>query len=109
MSSLSQEVCARGPPPRGIRWLIVWEAPWKLPEPGCQLLPSPPPQMHHGWEGEGPGSAQQVPPTPSHTPSRLPLPTRQLKCPTGRQGTKLCFVSKITPDAKVIFLPDPRG
>lgn len=38
---------------RGIRWLIVREAPWELPELGCQLLPCPPPQIHHSGGGAG--------------------------------------------------------
>lgn len=102
------ELCVR----RGIRWLIVREAPWKLPETRYQLLPGPPPQTHHSGGGVGAGLAQQSPlpaPPPTGTPSGLPLPTRQLKCPMGPQGTKRSLVPKITPDAKVIFQPGPGG
>lgn len=105
-------VCTQGLPRRGIRWLIVREAPWKLPETRCQLLPGPPPQTHHSGGGVGAGLAQQSPlpaPPPTGTPSGLPLPTRQLKCPMGPQGTKRSLVPKITPDAKVIFQPGPGG
>lgn len=102
------ELCVR----RGIRWLIVREAPWKLPETRYQLLPGPPPQTHLSGGGVGAGLAQQSPlpaPPPTGTPSGLPLPTRQLKCPMGPQGTKRSLVPKITPDAKVIFQPGPGG
>lgn len=102
-------VCIR-PPAEGIRWLIVQEAPWKLPEPGCQLLPALLPRRTTAGEGWGWGLLSRTPcPTPTSTPSGLPLSTRQLPCPISPQGTKRSAVPKITPDAKVIFQPGPRG
>lgn len=65
---------------RGVRRLIVLEATGKIPEPGCQLLPTS--QMHHSGDGPGAGSAQLRPyPTlsqdprwaaPCHTAAQMP-------------------------------------
>ena len=101
------ELCVR----RGIRWLIVREAPWKLPETRYQLLPGPPPQTHHSGGGVGAGLAQQSPlpaPPPTGTPSGLPLPTRQLKCPMGPQGTKRSLFPKCITRCKSDFPAWPR-